>query len=152
MRRAVLTVLAVLCLALAGAASVRAAEPLIGGKLAAGGGHVTYTSTSTMTVRVTFEGEAVTVSPAVVIVEPGQTVEATYPGDSVGKLSAHIEAVNAVLSGGDMATATLVVNLKPYTPPFPWAPVGTVLLGLAGAAIAARRLRLWELRIHRAPG
>lgn len=151
--RAVLTVLTVVVIALTGAGSVRAADPLtpsdrIGGRLSAAGSTVTILSTSTIPVRVTFDGDYATVEPATIILAPGQEATGTLRGPAKGDLSAHLTALSAP-EAGDAASATLTLNLSPAQRPVdaPWGPIGLLTLCIVGLIVVGRRLRPWRWRI-----
>lgn len=143
------TLLLPLVLLMAGPAS--AASPLIGGRLTAGHGDIEVESTSTMPVRVTFDAEYVKVSPSMLIIQPGQIGHASYTGEGLGEIAAHLVSVDPLNVQGDSANATLVVKLAPYVPPptLPVGPLGLAALLTLALGLALRRFRPWELRLHR---
>lgn len=152
MLRAVRTALAVLLLALAGTASVRAADVgTIGGKLSADSHAATLTSQGTLpvSVQITVDGP-LTVKPDHFTLDPGQTVKMAVSGGDRGTISARLTALTAP-AGQDAASATLSVTLKPYVAP-PTVPTWPLYAALAivAAALVMRRLRPWRYRLVRA--
>jgi len=129
--------------------SASAAEPLIGGKLSAGGAEVIVVSQGTVPVLVTMTADAVSLSEATFQLAPGQSHRLTYSGESRGTVTAHLAQLPS-LTGGDSASVDLVVHLKPYTPPTDWSGILYGLLGLTALAVILRKVKPWRYRITRA--
>jgi hypothetical protein len=154
--RAVVTILALVSVALAGAGEAHAADPttrppdLIGGALTATPTGVTLTSKSTVpaSVVITTDGPF-TLTPTEFTIDPGETVTMTVTGDARGKIAASM-FVLAPSVGGETSSVTLEVAFpKPTPPAFPWplvvalAVVALVALGgFYGVKRVARRYRL----------
>lgn len=131
--------------------SVSAAEPLplVGGTLSAAGDEITVLSQGNVPVHVDMVAESVTLSVSSFDLLPGDTRTLTFTGRAVGSVSATMTALS---TSGEAGSATLTLGLEPAktpaAPPAPWQPF-VVLLILAAVGLAIRRLRPWELRIHR---
>lgn len=155
--RAVVTLAALVSIALAGAAGVHAAEPtttpstdLIGGALTATPTGVTLTSHSTVVASVVMTADGpFTLSPSSFDIAPGETVTMTVSGDPSGRLAASMSVLASGVAG-ETSSVTLEVAFPKAAPDaIPWplvvalAVVASVALGaFYGVKRVARRYRL----------
>jgi hypothetical protein len=123
-----------------------AADPTVGGELAAGGNSVHVTSNGNVPAHVVMSADAVALSVTEFDLQPGETHDLTFTGKAVGTVSA---TYHAIVTGQETASATLTLNLVAHVPPPPFDPT---IPGIAGLLIAAtlllvRRLRPWRWRL-----
>ena len=146
--KAVVMFVTLASIALAGAASVKAADPrTIGGKLSADPSHVTLLSQGTLPIRVVLSAESVTLAPVTFDLQPGETGTANVTGEPRGRVTAHLSAL-VTAAGQDTSSVTLTVSFAKPAPP-DYTPIPIALLLLLGVALLIRRIRPWELRMTR---
>ena len=135
------------------------AQPTVGGRLALGvHNDITVTSGGNVPALVTMSAESpdVKLSETTFALKPGESHTLTFTGPATGKLLAYMEVAkqSAATQSQEYGTATLSLNLKPYSPPFPWAPLGITTLFIIGGLFLAYRGLKWtraNVRIVRAP-
>lgn len=128
--------------------SVRAADPTIGGELAAVNDTVTVTSHGSVPARIVMSAESVILSELAFDLAPGEVHRLTFTGPAEGYVYATFAAEQ--VAGADTSGVTLAVNLRPLAPTGPpWETIGLWTLVLAVLILTARRLRPWRWRIVR---
>lgn len=134
------------------AVTIYAAGPLIGGSLSATADAATVVSMATMPVLVQITADQGSVTPATLTLAPGQSGTVALQGAQT--VTARMSSLGPVTPGGDTATATLSVKVHTIVPPapFPWQPIGLLLLAILAGALIIRRLRVWEWRLSRKVG
>lgn len=140
-------------LGLAGAASVRAAEPTpvptVGGALSVANRTITITSRGNVPARIAMSATDVSVAQVAFTLDPGASRDVAYTGPVKGSVSATFTALSAT---GESGSATLTVNLIPGKAPPPqpdFTPLGLGAAAVLALALLARRLRPWQWRITR---
>ena len=143
--RAVVTIVALTSIALAGASSVRAADPsdvpVIGGDLEAFTNRVVVTSRSTNPVSVTMTApKGAILTPSSFNLESDETITLAVTGVARGRVSAYMVAITPGM--GDTSGVVLEVSFPlPALPEFPIVPVLGGLLALATFVVVAHRVR-----------
>lgn len=94
--------------------------------------HVVITNNG-VDAHVKVTSETVGLSESEFDIASGDSHTFTYTGEPTGNITATFSTDVPVNTMGDVATATLVLGLKPYVPPMNWTPIifaGLILLAL----------------------
>ncbi len=149
--RAAVVLSALVSLALAGAAGVRAAspEPTVGGTLAVDGKTISVYSGGNVPAHVYLTATDARLSESDFEIAPGATHSLTFSGPAVGTVTAlYVTDV----AGQESGSAALTIGLVPAhvpPPPFDWAPVGLGGIVTFGMMLLLRRWRPWRYRLVR---